>query len=99
MYVFIISFGISVPNIIKDLIEARRTRVVCSKKVREKPLQIKGEFAEGRNSPKFLSGSMQKMHRTVTFCGELSALYKESSCHGYLCVSMVFCFNKKDLVE
>ena len=34
----------------------------------------KGEIAEGRRNPKLLSGTMQKMQRTVTFCGALSAI-------------------------
>ena len=41
--------------------------------VREHTFLEKGEIAEGRRNPKLLSGTMQKMQRTVTFSGALSA--------------------------
>jgi len=51
----------------------RNSRVSGKYYVREHIFSEKGEIAEGRSNPKLFSGTMQKMQRTVTLCGALSA--------------------------
>ena len=51
----------------------RDSRVFKDEYVREHTSLEKGEIAEERSNPKLFSGTMQKMQRTVTFGGELSA--------------------------
>ena len=50
----------------------------------------KGEIAEGKRNPTLFPGTMQKMQRTVTLCGVLSANQNDNEAmdtlrvHGFL---------------
>ena len=87
-YIYLLNGSRLIKN--NDQVEARDSRVSEKYIVRDTGFSEKGEIAEEKRNPTLFSGTMQKMQRTVTLCGVLSANLDDNEAmdtlrvHGFL---------------